>query len=58
VGISTDGAAAMLGQHSGLVKRVQAVAPQAKSIHCSIHREALAARKMPPDLKTVLDEAV
>lgn len=45
VGISTDGAAAMLGRHSGLVKRVQAVAPQTKSIHCSIHREALAAKK-------------
>uniref|UniRef100_A0A8D0A9E2 DUF4371 domain-containing protein n=1 Tax=Sander lucioperca TaxID=283035 RepID=A0A8D0A9E2_SANLU len=58
VGITMDGAAAMVGQHSGLVKRVQAVAPQAKSIHCSIHREALAAKRMPPDLKTVLDEAV
>ncbi|XP_056095124.1 zinc finger BED domain-containing protein 5-like [Rhinichthys klamathensis goyatoka] len=58
VGISTDGAAAMVGQHTGLVKRVQAVAPQAKSIHCCIHREALAAKRMPPDLKTILDEAV
>lgn len=48
----------MLGHHSGVVRRVKAVAPQATSVHCSIHREALAIKKMPPDFKTVLDEAV
>ena len=58
VGVSTDGARAMLGQHSGVVRRVKAVAPQATSVHCSIHGEALATKKMPPDLKTVLNEAV
>uniref|UniRef100_UPI003AABA6E5 zinc finger BED domain-containing protein 5-like n=1 Tax=Centroberyx gerrardi TaxID=166262 RepID=UPI003AABA6E5 len=58
VGVSTDGARAMLGQHSGVVGRVKAVAPQVASVHCSIHRQALATKKMPPDLKTVLDEAV
>lgn len=58
VGVSTDGARAMLGQHSGVVSRVKAVAPQASSVHCSIHREALAAKKMPLNLKTVLDQAV
>ena len=58
LGISTDGAAAMIGQHSGLAKRVQAVALQAKSMHFSIHREALASKRMPTDLKTVLAEAV
>ncbi|XP_062297923.1 zinc finger BED domain-containing protein 5-like [Scomber scombrus] len=58
VGLSTDGARAMLGQHSGVVSRVKAVAPLASSVHCSIHREALAAKKMPLELKTVLDQAV
>ncbi|XP_062294532.1 zinc finger BED domain-containing protein 5-like [Scomber scombrus] len=58
VGLSTDGARAMLGQHSGVVSRVKAVAPLANSVHCSIHREALAAKKMPVELKTVLDQAV
>lgn len=34
------------------------MAPQVTSVHCSIHREALAAKKMQPDLMTVLDVAV
>lgn len=37
---------------------MKAVAPQVKAIHCSIHREALATKKMSAELKTVLDEAV
>ena len=37
VGICTDGAKAMTGRHSGVVTRVQAVAPDATWVHCSIH---------------------
>ncbi|XP_062254936.1 zinc finger BED domain-containing protein 5 [Platichthys flesus] len=57
-GICTDGARAMTGRHSGLVKQVQTVAPAAVWRHCIIHRQALAAKKMPKELRAVLDEAV
>uniref|UniRef100_A0A3B1IGP9 Uncharacterized protein n=1 Tax=Astyanax mexicanus TaxID=7994 RepID=A0A3B1IGP9_ASTMX len=58
VGVSTDGARAMMGQRSGVIASVKAVAPLATSVHCSLHREALAAKRMSRDLKIVLDEAV
>jgi hypothetical protein len=57
-GICTDGARAMTGRHSGLVKKVQVVAPAAVWKHCIIHRQALATKKMPKELRAVLDEAV
>ena len=57
-GICSDGARAMTGRHSGLVKRVQDVAPAAVWSHCIIHRQALAAKKMPEELRAVLGEAV
>jgi hypothetical protein len=34
---------------------MQAVAPNTTWVHCSIHREALAAKGMPDSLKDVLD---
>ncbi|XP_034615313.1 zinc finger BED domain-containing protein 5-like [Trachemys scripta elegans] len=58
VGISMDGARAMIGSKKGVVARIQAVAPEAKSTHCCIHREALATQNVQADLKKVLDEAV
>jgi hypothetical protein len=58
VGVCSDGARAMTGKHSGFVAHIKEVAPDAKFVHCSIHRQALAARKMPAILKTVLTEAV
>ncbi len=57
-GICSDGAKAMTGRHSGLISRVKEVAPRAVWTHCTIHRQALAAKKMPNDLRSVLDEAV
>ena len=48
----------MTGRHSGVVTRVQAVAPNATWVHCSIYREALAAKGMPDSLKDVLDTTV
>jgi hypothetical protein len=42
----------------GVVAQIKEVAPDAIFVHCSIHREALAARKMPAILKTVLTDAV
>lgn len=57
-GICTDGARAMTGRYSGLVKQVQAVAPVDVWSHCIIHRQALATKRMPKELRAVLDEAV
>ncbi len=47
VGLSTDGARAMMGRHSGVVKRVRDVAPLLTHVHCCIHREALVVRECP-----------
>jgi hypothetical protein len=47
----------MTGKHSGVVAQIKEIAPDAKYVHCSIHLEVLAARKMPAILKTVLTEA-
>ena len=58
VGICTDGPKAMTGRHSGMVTRVQAFAPDATWVHCSIHREALAAKGMPDSLKDILGTTV
>lgn len=58
VGICTDGAAAMTGRHSGLVPRVKVVAPKCQSIHCFIHREMLATKKMCEELHEVLNGVI
>lgn len=57
-GICSDGAKSMTGRHSGLVSRVKELTQRAVWTHCTIHRQALAAKKMPNDLRSVLDEAV
>ena len=41
-----------------MVTCVQAVAPDATWVHCSIHQEAFAAKGMPESLKDVLDTTV
>ena len=48
----------MTGRHSGVVMCAQAVAPDATWVHCSIHREALAAKGMSDSLKDILDTTV
>jgi hypothetical protein len=58
VRLCSNGARTMTGKQSGVVTQIKAVAPHAKFVHCSIHQEALAARKMTAILKTVLIEAV
>ncbi|KAL2101246.1 hypothetical protein ACEWY4_003007 [Coilia grayii] len=58
VGLCTDGARAMTGRERGLAARVQQVAPLVKWTHCMVHREALAAKKMPVLLDSVLTQAV
>ena len=58
VGVCSDGARAMTGRHSGVVTQIQSVAPNAVFTHCSIHREALAARTLQSSFKDVLDNAI
>ncbi|KAI5083925.1 hypothetical protein GOP47_0000094 [Adiantum capillus-veneris] len=43
VGIATDGATVMSGQHTGLVTRLREKVPHLISFHCIAHRQALAA---------------
>ncbi|XP_015365208.1 PREDICTED: zinc finger BED domain-containing protein 5-like [Diuraphis noxia] len=58
VGLTTDGARAMSGIHTGLIVRVRSVAPLVQWTHCSIHREALAVKGLDECLKKTLDGAV
>ena len=51
----TDGAPAMFGRKSGLQARVKAVSPSVICVYCSIHEFALAAKFLPPNLKTNLN---
>jgi hypothetical protein len=48
----------MTGKHSGVVTPMQAISPDDTWIHCSIHREALAAKGMSDSLKDILDTTV
>ena len=45
----------MLGKKSGFQARVKAVSPSVISVHCFIHGFALAAKLLPPNLKTSLN---
>ena len=56
IGCTTDGAPAMLGRKSGLQARVKAVSPS--SVHCFLHRFGLAAKLLPPGIKTSLNLVV
>lgn len=56
--ICTDGAAAMTGSVKGLFGHVKKVNPDIKWMHCIIHREALASKRLSPDLSDVMDDAV
>ena len=58
VGICTDGGRSMTGKHTGLIAHIKRVCPSISWLHCSIHREALAAKNMPADLLAVLNDAV
>ncbi len=48
----------MLGSKSGFQKRVKEVAPNAKGVHCMIHRFALASKTLPDELCKILEAVV
>jgi hypothetical protein len=58
IDVCTDGAPAMVGRLSGAVTRIKQVAANCTSSHCMLHREALATKSMPVEMKTVLDTSV
>ena len=58
VGICTDGAASMTGRVKGFVTKAKEKNPTMVTTHCMLHREALMAKTMPPDLTNVLEQAV
>ncbi|XP_060853299.1 zinc finger BED domain-containing protein 5-like [Rhopalosiphum padi] len=57
IDICSDGAAAMVGKIKGTITRIKNVAPKCHSSHCVLHRHALVSKKMPLELKQVLNEA-
>lgn len=58
VSICSDGARALTGKNSGLITRLKTLIPNAQWVHCFLHRQALAAKKIPDELHQVLAEAV
>jgi hypothetical protein len=56
--VCTDGAPAMTGRLKGFVSRVKQDFLNVGSTHCFIHREALVAKTIPAELKSVLDSVV
>ncbi|XP_029634970.1 SCAN domain-containing protein 3-like [Octopus sinensis] len=58
VGICTDGAPAMTGCLKGFVPIAQKQNPNIIHIHCFIHREALVAKTLGPELKSGFDMVV
>jgi len=58
IAVCSDGAASMTDKKSGLITRIKTVNPEIRSIHCLIHRQALASKKLSSDLNDVLDRVV
>lgn len=56
--VCTDGAKAMLGSFKGLVARIKQKNHHVTNNHCCLHRHALAVKKMPEELKGVLNDCV
>ncbi|CAH2226763.1 jg14191, partial [Pararge aegeria aegeria] len=54
IGVCTDGAPAMLGSRSGFVQLVREKNPNVITIHCFIHRQALAAKTLSNELYDIL----
>ena len=57
-GICTDGAPAMLGARSVLQTLVRSRSPHAVSMHCMLHRHALASKTLSQCLQDVLNTVV
>ena len=58
VGCTTEGAPVMLGRKSGFQSYVKAVSPEIIFTHCFIHRFALCAKVLSPELLSCLQQIV
>lgn len=58
ISFTTDGAAALMGSKKGLKGRVMEIAPHVKFIHCIIHRQAIATKKLEPQIHQVLQDVI
>ncbi|XP_072378039.1 zinc finger BED domain-containing protein 5-like [Diabrotica undecimpunctata] len=58
VGFCSGGARAMTGRFGGVATKVKSVAKNCTFMHCSIHRQALAVKRMPEQFKNVLQDAI
>lgn len=58
VGCTTDGAPSMLGRKSGFQAYVKDKSPKVTLVHCFIHRFALCAKVMPPELLAYLNRII
>ena len=58
VGMTTDGAAAMMGKHFGVVKRILERAPSATWNHCFLDSGALSAKDMVTELHATLHNVI
>lgn len=58
VSVTTDGAAALTGIKKGFRGKVTEIAPHVKFIHCIIHRQAIAAKKLEPEVHKVLQDVI
>ena len=59
VSVTTDGTAALTGiKKKGFRGKVTEIAPRMKLIHCLIHRQAIAAKMLEPEVHKVLHDAI
>ena len=58
VSCTTDGAPAMMGKKTGVIKRLKCVAPQLIGNHCCLHRQVLSSKAMPGELATTFNHIV
>ncbi|XP_068247664.1 SCAN domain-containing protein 3-like [Palaemon carinicauda] len=58
VGVCTDGAPAMIGSRSGFVKLVKEKKSAVTGTHCVIHRQSLASKTQPGNLRSSLNLAI
>ena len=56
-GLCTDGGKSMSGIYSCLRGRIMNIAPNVSWSHCCIHRQSLASKHLPVQIKLALDEA-